>query len=56
MFAIALYDKKKKKTLLIRDHFGIKPLYYSILNNQKLIFSSEIKPIFYSGLVKKTAK
>ena len=53
MFAIALYDKKKKKTLLVRDHFGIKPLYYSILNNQKLIFSSEIKPIFYSGLVKK---
>lgn len=52
MFAIALYDKDKKRLILARDHFGIKPLYYSIFNN-KLIFSSEIKPIFYSGLINK---
>ena len=54
MFAIALYDRKKNKLILARDHFGIKPLYFSILNdkkNIKVIFSSEIKPIFYSGLV-----
>ncbi|MFN4212716.1 MAG: asparagine synthase (glutamine-hydrolyzing) [Microgenomates group bacterium] len=65
MFAVALYDKKKKKLVLARDHFGIKPLYYAIITEKpigqfsdksqkfKLIFSSEIKPIFYSGLVEK---
>lgn len=52
MFAIALYNKKKKKLILVRDHFGIKPLYYAKLNNN-LIFSSEIKPILNSGLIKK---
>lgn len=52
MFAIALYDKKNKRTILARDHFGIKPLYYSIFD-KKIIFSSEIKPIFYSGLIVK---
>lgn len=54
MFAIALYDKKKKKLVLARDHFGIKPLYFSRLKNNSLIFSSEISPIINSGMVKKT--
>ncbi len=52
MFAIALYDKNKHKLILVRDHFGIKPLYYSIIG-QKLIFCSEIKPIVSSDLIKK---
>ncbi len=58
MFTFALYDKKKKKLILARDHFGIKPLYYSCLDTLrvselKIIFSSEIKPLIYSGLIKK---
>jgi asparagine synthase (glutamine-hydrolysing) len=88
MFAVALYDIKKKKLVLARDHFGIKPLYYAIIpktcevlslsnlsslagfniaktsavneTNKKtaevknqLIFASEIKPLFYSGLIEK---
>jgi len=58
MFAIALWDIKKQKLLLVRDHFGIKPLYYSFIKNDstdsvRIIFSSEIKPIFESGLIEK---
>lgn len=44
MFAISIYDKKKKLLYLIKDRFGIKPLYYSTIN-KKIIFSSEINSI-----------
>ena len=49
MFAIALYDKEENSITLIRDRFGIKPLYYTLRNNI-LIFASEIKSILKSGL------
>lgn len=44
MFAIAIWDVRLKKLLLARDHFGIKPLFYSFVNS-KLHFGSEIKAI-----------
>lgn len=44
MFGFALYDKKRGQVYLVRDHFGIKPLYYAEVNG-KLIFGSEIKAI-----------
>ena len=44
MFAFAVWDKEKKELFLVRDHAGIKPLYY-FWDNNKFIFSSEIKGI-----------
>jgi len=53
MFGIALYDIRKKKLILARDHFGIKPLYFSLVGKKiSLIFASEIKPLLKSGLIK----
>lgn len=42
MFALAIYDKRFEKIFLVRDHAGIKPLYYS-LKNRTLIFASEVR-------------
>jgi asparagine synthase (glutamine-hydrolysing) len=44
MFAIALYDDRRKELLLARDRIGIKPLYYALRPGQ-LLFASEIKAI-----------
>lgn len=44
MFAFAIYNEKESTLLLARDPFGIKPLFYTIINNE-LIFASEIKSI-----------
>jgi asparagine synthase (glutamine-hydrolysing) len=43
-FAFVIYDRKHRRLLLARDHFGINPLYYSIINGL-FIFASEIKAI-----------
>ena len=43
MFSICIYDKRKKKIFLVRDRFGIKPLYY--YKNKSFVFSSEINSI-----------
>lgn len=43
-FSFAIWDENNKELILCRDHFGIKPLYYAILDNT-LIFSTEIKSI-----------
>ena len=53
MFAVALWDSEKKKLILVRDRMGIKPLYYSILND-KLLFASEIKAILECDEINRT--
>lgn len=50
MYAFALYDTESGMLHLCRDRMGIKPLYY-YGDNEKFIFSSEIKGILNSGLV-----
>jgi asparagine synthase (glutamine-hydrolysing) len=52
MFAIAIWDNKKQQLILARDRAGIKPLYYSQLPENGIVFASEPKTILASGLVK----
>jgi asparagine synthase (glutamine-hydrolysing) len=42
MFAIALYDEKRKLLFLARDRAGEKPLFYSVAGNE-IRFASELK-------------
>ena len=44
MFAFGIYDKTKQVLTLVRDNFGIKPLYYK-KDKSNLYFSSEINAI-----------
>ena len=48
-FAFALYDKRERTLFLARDHFGINPLYYTVIDGL-LIFASEIKAILQHPL------
>jgi len=42
MFAIALWDARRRRLLLARDRFGKKPLYYAVLPHG-IYFASELK-------------
>jgi asparagine synthase (glutamine-hydrolysing) len=44
MFAVALWDSRRRRLLLARDRFGIKPLYYRIAAGV-LSFGSELKAL-----------
>jgi asparagine synthase (glutamine-hydrolysing) len=52
MFALALWDRKKKNLLLARDRYGIKPLYYA-KQADMFSFSSEQKTIYSNPQFKK---
>ncbi|MEK6973472.1 MAG: asparagine synthase (glutamine-hydrolyzing) [archaeon] len=51
MFAFAIYDIPKKKLILARDYVGEKPLFYC-QTKETLLFASEMKALFASGLIK----
>lgn len=50
IFAFAIYDSNIRRVYLVRDHLGVKPLYYSF-NNGKFFFGSEIKAILASNKI-----
>lgn len=44
MFAFAIYNKNDKTLFIARDHFGIKPFFYTLIGNG-FAFSSELKAL-----------
>lgn len=44
MFALAVWDSRKRRLFIARDRLGIKPLYY-VQSNERLVFGSEIKAL-----------
>jgi asparagine synthase (glutamine-hydrolysing) len=44
-FAFALYDRRHDRLILVRDRFGVKPLYWTHTDDT-LIFGSELKVLF----------
>jgi asparagine synthase (glutamine-hydrolysing) len=44
-WAFALWDTKKKRLFIARDRVGIRPVYYTSINNH-FVFASEIKALF----------
>jgi asparagine synthase (glutamine-hydrolysing) len=50
MFALAVWDARRRQILLARDRLGIKPLYYAERDGE-LVFASELKPILQLGHV-----
>jgi len=45
IFAFALYDRNEKTLFLVRDHLGIKPLFYMMYDDQ-VVFASELMSLF----------
>jgi asparagine synthase (glutamine-hydrolysing) len=52
MFAIALHDSRKRKLFLVRDHVGIKPLYY-VFTDKHILWGSEIKVLLAADMVER---
>ena len=44
-FAFSLYDRKQDRLILVRDRFGVKPLYWT-QTKHGLVFGSELKVLF----------
>lgn len=48
MFSFCLYDRHQNKIFMVRDRFGIKPLYFYKSQDGLLLFCSELRPIISS--------
>ena len=50
IFSFAIWDENNQSLFMARDHFGVKPLFYTIFNNA-LVFASEVKALLkYPGV------
>jgi asparagine synthase (glutamine-hydrolysing) len=50
MFGIAVWDRNRRRTMVVRDRLGIKPMYYASVGDL-IVFASELKSVLASGLV-----
>ena len=53
MFAIALYDRRTRRTVLARDRVGIKPLYLARVS-EGIVFASEMHAIVAAGWLRRS--
>lgn len=50
-FALAYWEPGPRRLTMVRDRFGVRPLYFSLLSDGTIVLASEAKAIFASGLV-----
>jgi asparagine synthase (glutamine-hydrolysing) len=50
-FALAWWQPARRRLTLVRDRFGVRPLYYALLDDGTVVFGSEAKAILASGEV-----
>src|SRR5260221_1734312 len=53
IFAFAIDDPRSERLVIVRDHLGVKPLYYAEPSPGTLVFASEPKAILATGLVER---
>src|SRR5690348_16629248 len=58
IFALAIWDPRSRTVHLVRDHLGIKPLYWTTVENgalggQVVLFASEVRALLASGAVER---
>jgi asparagine synthase (glutamine-hydrolysing) len=58
IFALAIWDPRSRAVHLVRDHLGIKPLYWTTvhdgpLGKDVLLFASEVRALLASGVVER---
>lgn len=56
IYGFAIWNEAKQELFVARDHFGVKPFYYT-LNDNNFVFASEIKALFeFPGIKAKLDK
>jgi asparagine synthase (glutamine-hydrolysing) len=50
IFGLAIWDQRRRRLVLARDHFGVKPLYYCT-HGKRLLWASEIKAILTDATI-----